>query len=184
MQNEVMFAGFGGQGVMLIGQMLAYAAMEEGKQVIWLPSYGPEMRGGTAYCWVVVSDHAIGSPIMDHPESIAVMNQPSLEKFAPRVKKGGLLITNTSLIPIRSDRTDIHKVDVPANQIAMDGGTGKAANMAILGAYVGFTRVVGLESVKHMIKKTFGKKPPVEDMNRKIAEQGFALGEAARKAAS
>src|SRR5512147_2169730 len=97
-QQEVMFAGFGGQGIMLIGQMLAYAGLNEGKNVVWLPSYGPEMRGGTAYCTVVVADRAIGSPIIDRLGSIAVMNRPSLDKFASRVKTGGLLIINSSLI--------------------------------------------------------------------------------------
>ena len=97
MQFEVMFAGFGGQGIMLIGQMLAYSGMNEGKNVVWLPSYGPEMRGGTAYCTVVVSDRVIGSPIIDHPKSIAVLNRPSPDKFGPVVKSDGLLIINSSL---------------------------------------------------------------------------------------
>lgn len=180
MQTEVMFAGFGGQGVMAMGQMLAYAGMEEGKNVVWLPSYGPEMRGGTAYCTVVVSDKPIGSPIIDRPASIAVLNRPSLDKFGPKVKPGGLLITNTSLIDVRSDRTDIDKLDVPANEIAIEGGTAKAANMVILGVYVGFTHAVGLESVKHMVHKQFAAKPHLIDMNLKILERGFALGESRR----
>jgi 2-oxoglutarate ferredoxin oxidoreductase subunit gamma len=182
MQTEVMFAGFGGQGVMAMGQMLAYAGLEEGKNVLWFPSYGPEMRGGTAYCTVVVADRAIGSPIIDRPASIAVLNRPSLDKFGNRVKPGGLLITNTSLIDVRCERTDIEKLDVPANQIAIECGTAKAANMVILGAYVGFTGAIGLESVKHMVHKQFAAKPHLIEMNLKILERGHALGAARRPA--
>jgi 2-oxoglutarate ferredoxin oxidoreductase subunit gamma len=176
MQTEIMFAGFGGQGIMLIGQMVAYAGMNEGKNVVWLPSYGPEMRGGTAYCTVVVSDKAIGSPIIDRPQSIAVLNRPSLDKFASKVKQGGLLIINSSLIDATSDRTDIQQVHVPANQIAMEGGTGKAANMVILGTYVGFTKVVTLESLNTLVRKQFERKPQFIDVNLRILEQGYELG--------
>jgi 2-oxoglutarate ferredoxin oxidoreductase subunit gamma len=179
MHTDVMFAGFGGQGVMLIGQMLAYAGMAEGKNVVWLPSYGPEMRGGTAYCSVVVSDRAIGSPIIDRPATIAVLNRPSLDKFAPRVKPGGLLIINTSLIDATSDRTDIAKLDVPANEIAIEGGTAKATNMAILGAYVGATSAVALESVREVLRKHFAKKPQLIDVNLRVLERGHELGQRA-----
>jgi 2-oxoglutarate ferredoxin oxidoreductase subunit gamma len=172
-----MFAGFGGQGIMLIGQMLAYAGMNEGKNVVWLPSYGPEMRGGTAYCTVVVADRPIGSPIIDRPTTIAVLNRPSLDKFAPKVKPGGLLIVNTSLIDVTSDRTDIRKLHVPANQIALEGGTGKAANMAILGAYVGFTQAVGLEAVEALVRKQFESKPQFIEVNLKVLKRGYEMGQ-------
>ncbi|MFH0900150.1 MAG: 2-oxoacid:acceptor oxidoreductase family protein [Pseudomonadota bacterium] len=178
MHTEVLFAGFGGQGIMLIGQMLAYAGMEEGKNVVWLPSYGPEMRGGTAYCTVVVSDRPIGSPIIDRPSTIAVLNRPSLEKFASRVRADGLLIINTSLIDIGTDRTDIRVINVPANQIALDAGTGKAANMAVLGAYVGGTGAVELETIRHQIRKHFSKKPQLVDLNLGVLERGHQLGQA------
>jgi 2-oxoglutarate ferredoxin oxidoreductase subunit gamma len=176
MQTEVMFAGFGGQGIMLIGQMLAYAGMNEGKNVVWLPSYGPEMRGGTAYCTVVVSDKAIGSPIIDRPHNIAVLNRPSLDKFASKVHAGGLLIINTSLIDATCDRKDIDVLSVPANQIAIEGGTSKAANMAILGAFVGRTKAVTLESLKELVHKQFAKKPQFIDVNLSVLEKGYALG--------
>jgi 2-oxoglutarate ferredoxin oxidoreductase subunit gamma len=178
MQTEVMFAGFGGQGIMLIGQLLAYAGMNEGKNVVWLPSYGPEMRGGTAYCSVVISDAAIASPIIDRPSTIAVLNRPSLEKFATKVKPGGLLLINTSLIPITSERTDIHKLEVPANQIALECGTGKAANMAVLGAYVGFTRAVSLDSLRELLKKQFASKPEFIEINSRVLERGHGIGAA------
>ncbi len=177
MQTEVMFAGFGGQGIMLIGQMLAYAGMNEGKNVVWLPSYGPEMRGGTAYCTVVVADRAIGSPIIDRPTSIAVLNRPSLDKFATRVRPGGLLVINTSLIDATSDREDISKLHIPANKIAQECGTGKAANMAVLGAYVGSTKAVSLESLHALIRKQFERKPQFIDVNIEVLKQGYALGD-------
>ncbi len=178
MKTEVIFAGFGGQGIMLIGQMLAYAGMEEGKNVVWLPSYGPEMRGGTAYCTVVVSDPAIGSPILTRLDVVAVLNRPSLEKFASSVKPGGLLITNTSLIDISSDRDDIRKLDVPANEIAIECGNGKAANMAVLGAFIGATKAVSVESIHKLLHKQFAKKPKLIDLNVKVLERGCALGQA------
>ena len=183
MQTEVMFCGFGGQGIMLIGQMLAYAGMNEGKNVVWLPSYGPEMRGGTAYCTVVVSDTPVGSPIIDHPACIAVLNRPSFDKFDDRVKAGGLLIINTSLIDVVSTRTDVSQLHVPANKIALEGGTGKAANMAVLGAFVGYTNAVALDSLKPLVRRQFERKPEFIDVNLRVLGQGFALGqEAAAKA--
>ena len=176
MQNEVMFAGFGGQGIMLIGQMLAYAGMGEGKNVVWMPSYGPEMRGGTAYCTVVVSDKDIGSPIIDRPKSIAVLNRPSLDKFHTKVRTNGLLVINTSLIDATTDRTDISVLNVPANRIALDAGTGRAANMCVLGAYVGCTKVVSLDSLRELVRFQFAKKPQFIDVNLKVLEQGYDLG--------
>ena len=183
MQNEVMFAGFGGQGIMLIGQMLAYAGMNEGKNVVWLPSYGPEMRGGTAYCTVVVSERAIGSPVIDHPTAIAVLNRPSLDKFATRVKPGGLLIINSSLIDTTSDREDLAKMHVPANEIALQGGTGKAANMVVLGAYVGYTEAVAFDSLIPLVRRQFEKKPQFIDVNIGVLKKGYELGRQAREEA-
>jgi len=179
MQNEVMFAGFGGQGIMLIGQMLAYAGMNEGKNVVWLPSYGPEMRGGTAYCTVVVSDRAIGSPIIDRPSSIAVLNRPSLDKFDSKVKSGGLLIINTSLIDVSSQREDVTRLHVPANEIALECGTGKAANMAVLGAFVGFSGAVSFDSLLPLVRRQFEKKPQFIDVNINVLKRGLELGQQA-----
>jgi len=176
MQSEVMFAGFGGQGVMLIGQMLAYAGMNEGKNVIWFPSYGPEMRGGTAYCTVVVSDQAIGSPIVDRPGCIAVLNRPSLDKFHTKVRAKGLLVINTSLIDATTDRTDIDVLNVAANQLALDAGTSKGANMCILGAYVGRTKCVTLESLQELVRFQFKSKPQFIEPNLRVLEKGYELG--------
>ncbi len=119
MQSEVMFAGFGGQGILLSAKILAHAAMEEGREVAWVPSYGPEMRGGTAYCTVVVSDRLIGSPIIRNPMHLVAMNRPSLEKFAAQVKPGGVILINSSLIDIGSGRSDVDELRVPVNDIAV-----------------------------------------------------------------
>ena len=177
MHSEVTFAGFGGQGVMLAGKILAHAGLDEGHEVVWLPSYGPEMRGGTAYCNVVISDKPIGSPIFAAPAAVVVMNRPSLDKFASRVKAGGLLIINSSLIDATSDRTDIAVVRVPCNEVAADLGSPKAANIVALGAYCGCTKAVTFESVKHLVKETFGHKPQLLDLNYKTLERGWQLGE-------
>jgi 2-oxoglutarate ferredoxin oxidoreductase subunit gamma len=178
MTLDVMFAGFGGQGIMLIGQMVAYAGMGEGKQVSWLPSYGPEMRGGTAYCSVVVSDNPIGSPVNRNPSCCVVMNRPSLEKFAPKVKTGGLLVVNSSLIPVTSERDDIDELLVPCNELAMELGTSKAANMVVLGAFVGRTQVVTIESLDLLVEKQFAKKPKFIPLNKEALRVGIERGKA------
>lgn len=159
MQYEVIFAGFGGQGVMLAGQVLANAAMLSGFETSWMPSYGPEMRGGTANCTVVVSDVQIGSPVVPNPQVAVVLNRPSLDKFEPAVQPGGLLIINSSLIDRKAVRTDITVVYVEANKLAeAELGSSKMANMIMLGAYIGCTGAVTPEIVKTtMAKKMKGK---------------------------
>jgi len=173
-QKEVVFAGFGGQGVMTAGQLLAYTAMEEGRQVVWIPSYGPEMRGGTANCTVVVSDARIGSPIINNPLSACVFNRPSLDKFGPMIRPGGLLIINSSLIDVTSGRDDITEVLVPANDIAMKVGNPKAANMVMLAAYVQITDIVGFDMLEKMLtlKMGGGKKEKLLAVNKKAFEEG------------
>jgi len=115
MQIECKLAGFGGQGIMTVGKLLALAGLKEGREVVWIPSYGPEMRGGTAYCTVVVAYRPIGSPVINNPGHLITMNRPSLEKFAPTVRPGGVLVINSSLIPIGAERADIDVVRVPCN---------------------------------------------------------------------
>ena len=176
MHQEVMFAGFGGQGIMLIGQMLAYAGMAEGKQVSWLPSYGPEMRGGTAYCTVVVSDKPIGSPVTGNPACAVVMNRPSLEKFGPRVKVGGVLIVNSSLIDITAERDDIDELLVPCNELALEVGSGKAANMVVLGAFVGRTQAIDLESLDALVERQFAKKQQFIPLNKRPCGSATSAG--------
>jgi len=178
MQSEIMFAGFGGQGILLIGKVLAHAAMEEGYEVAWVPSYGPEMRGGTAYCTVVISDRPIGSPIIKNPLHLVAMNGPSLEKFAPTVKKDGIIFINSSLIAFGSNRDDVDELRVPAVDIAKDLGSVKAANIVALSAFVGRSGIVSMETLKNCIKEEFSNKPKLIPLNM----EAVAAGEkAARK---
>jgi len=134
MQQEIVFSGFGGQGALFAGQVLAYAAMEHGLNVTWIPSYGPEMRGGTAHCTVVVSDKPIGSPVVSRPGIAAVFNIPSFERYEPLVSENGLLVVNTTLVTQRSNRADIDVVYVPATDTANELGNARLANMVVLGA--------------------------------------------------
>ena len=157
MENKVICAGFGGQGVMSMGQLLAYAGMIEDKYVSWLPSYGPEMRGGTANCGVTVSDEEIGSPIITNDADIAiVMNLPSLIKFEKDVKPGGKIFVNSSLIEKKVERTDIEVYYIDANKLAADIGNIKAANLVMLGAVLKSTPIVDIESILEAFKKVFG----------------------------
>jgi 2-oxoglutarate ferredoxin oxidoreductase subunit gamma len=142
MIEQVIMAGFGGQGVMSMGQLLAYSGMLEGKNVSWLPSYGPEMRGGTANCNVIVSDDEIGSPIVTEATAVIAMNLPSLDKFEHSVMPGGTLIINSSLIERKCSRTDIDVFYIPANEIADELGNNRVANMVMLGAYLKKTGIV------------------------------------------
>lgn len=175
-QYEVTFAGFGGQGIMTAGQLLAYTGIEEGKEVIWIPSYGPEMRGGTAYCTVVISDKRIGSPIVINPRALCVFNRPSFEKFEPRIKPGGLLVVNSSLIDLTTERDDITEILVPANDIALKAGNVKSANVAVLGAFVAASGVVKEKTLMAMLKTKMGKKKEMLAANLSVLELGFKLG--------
>jgi len=183
-QYEVTFAGFGGQGIMTAGQLLAYAGIAEDKQVAWIPSYGPEMRGGTAYCTVVVSDKRIGSPIISNPQCACVFNRPSFDKFVPLVKPNGLSIVNSSLIDVCTDRTDLKEILVPANDIALKAGNVKAANIVILGAFVAATGVVKMDTVKAMIEQKLARKKSVLAINMVALEKGrlIALDSLKKKA--
>jgi 2-oxoglutarate ferredoxin oxidoreductase subunit gamma len=178
MLMEVVMAGFGGQGLMLIGKLLAEASMDEGKEVSWLPSYGPEMRGGTANCTVVISDTPVASPVINIPQSLVVMNRQSLEKFGSQVKPGGLVLVNSSLITITTGRTDVREVRIPCNDEAQALGSDKSANMIALGAYVALTGVCKLETVMKWMEHQFEGKTKVIDINRKALERGFELGKA------
>jgi 2-oxoglutarate ferredoxin oxidoreductase subunit gamma len=178
MQNDVIMAGFGGQGILLIGKMLAYAGMREGKEVSWLPSYGPEMRGGTANCTVVISDRPVGSPVIQSPRAVVAMNLPSLDKFEPDVRPGGLLLVNTSLIERKPTRNDVTVIEVPANQIANELGNRRGANMVALGAYLGATDAVSVDGIVEVIRETFAAKPGVVDVNINALHRGHDIGAA------
>jgi 2-oxoglutarate ferredoxin oxidoreductase subunit gamma len=179
MVYEVTFAGFGGQGIMTGGKLLALAGMAEGMEVCWIPSYGPEMRGGTAYCTVVLADRPIGSPIVNTPQCAVAMNRPSLDKFAPMVRPGGLLVINSSLIDVTSDRTDIRQVLVPCNDLAMKYDTARSANIAMLGGFVAASGVVSLKAQRDLLTYQFGKKPKVLEAVMNVFNAGVdaALGD-------
>ncbi len=148
MQEEIIISGFGGQGTLFAGQVLAYAAMDAGYHVTWIPSYGPEMRGGKARCTVVISDEEIGSPLIRRPSAAIVMNIPSMEAFEPAVRPGGVLVVNASLIPQRSERDDIRVIYVPATELATEMGNARVANMICLGALAQALGVLPLEALE------------------------------------
>ncbi len=172
MQKEVMFAGFGGQGILFSAKILAHAAMEEGYEVMWIPSYGPEMRGGTAYCMVIISEKHIGSPIVKNPMHLVAMNRPSLEKFAPVVKPKGIVLINSTLIPVRSGRSDVDELVIPVNDIAIKVGSVKSANIVALSSFVARSKLVKMETLRHCVEEEFSKKPKLVPMNMKAMEEG------------
>lgn len=176
MEKQFLIAGFGGQGVLLIGQLIAKAAMHEGREVSWMPSYGPEMRGGEANCAVVVSDEPIGSPLVSEPPILVVMNKPSLIKFMPMMACNGTLLYNSSLIEGVEIRCDIKAIAVPCNEIAQGLGNDRVANMVMLGAAQQATGVCTAESVTATLTDWLGEKKAALVA---INEQAIALGRAA-----
>lgn len=167
------FAGFGGQGVLLIGQLLALAGMNEGREVSWLPSYGPEMRGGTANCSVVVSDEPIASPVLSMADCVIAMNTPSLDKFESCVNPGGKLFINSSIIDKKATRTDIDVYYVPCNEIADSLQNPKVGNMAMLGAYLEATKAVEVKSILDALLYKLGeKKAKFIPLNEKAIQLG------------
>ncbi len=174
METKIICAGFGGQGVMSMGQLLAYAGMLENKFVSWLPSYGPEMRGGTANCAVIVSDEEIGSPVITNDADVAIiMNLPSLTKFKNDVKPGGKIFINKSLIDQKVDREDVQVYYIDANELAVEAGNPKAANLVMLGSVLATANIVDSESVLEAFKKVFGpSKEKFIPLNRAALKQG------------
>ncbi|MDK2786408.1 MAG: 2-oxoglutarate ferredoxin oxidoreductase subunit gamma [Thermotoga sp.] len=160
--HAVVIAGFGGQGVMLAGQIIAMAAVIEGKNATWLPSYGPEMRGGTANCTVIVDEKPINSPVVDHPTEVIAMNFPSMMKFGPRLKHRGILFVNSSIVEHVLERDDVETVKVPANEIAEELGNTKAANMVMLGAFLEVTKAVSFEAVREVLSEKITRKDLLE----------------------
>ena len=173
MQKEVQFAGFGGQGILVSAKLLAKAAMKQGSQVAWVPSYGPEMRGGTAYCTVVISDKIIGSPIIKEPSHLVAMNRPSLEKFASSVKPGGIILINSSLIPVDSKREDVDEMIIPVNDIAIKVGNLKCANIVALSAFAARSKLVDMDILRECIKDEFASKAKLIPMNMEAVDKGI-----------
>jgi 2-oxoglutarate ferredoxin oxidoreductase subunit gamma len=178
MYSEIILAGFGGQGVLLIGKLLAYAGMKSGAEVTWMPAYGPEMRGGTCNCTVVLSDRQVGSPISRNPHAAIVLNLQSIDKFEPAVRPGGIMVVNTSLINREARRTDITVVPVAANQIAVEAGSAKAANMVALGAFLGASGLVNTDMVRDVLSETFAGRPKIVALNHTCLAQGYEIGQA------
>jgi 2-oxoglutarate ferredoxin oxidoreductase subunit gamma len=147
MQEEIIISGFGGQGTLFAGQLLAHAVMDRGFHVTWIPSYGPEMRGGKARCTVIVSDQEIGSPLVRQPSMAIVLNIPSMDAFEPLVKPGGTLVVNSSLVTRQSERDDVRTLYIPATDMATELGNVRLANVFCLGALVRATDIVPLEAV-------------------------------------
>lgn len=177
--HEILIAGFGGQGVLTAGQLLAYAGNFEGKQVSWVPAYGPEQRGGTANCSVMISSEPIACTLVTEPNLCIVMNQPSLEKFESAVQPGGVLVVNTSLCEKRATRTDITIINVAATDIAIEIGSQKFANMVALGALLGASPVVDIEMVLKAMLKVMGEdKARFIPANRTALQRGMETAKA------
>jgi 2-oxoglutarate ferredoxin oxidoreductase subunit gamma len=175
MRVDVVFAGLGGQGLMTMGQILALAAMREGKMTSYLPSYSPEVRGGWANCTVVVSDRSIGSPIVGEPSALVAMEASALRIHAPTVKPGGLILVNNSLATEPVDRNDIRVINIPANEIAGRLGNERVANIIMLGAYVTATDAVSMESLQGAIRDQLTKRPELVGVNMKALAEGAAF---------
>ena len=176
MYQGIIMSGFGGQGIVSGGIMLAYAGMIDGKNVTFFPAYGAEMRGGTANCSVVVSTDPVASPIVGTPDSILIMNEPSLPRFEPALKKGGFLFLNTSLVASKPTRKDITVIEIPANDIAEELGNIKCANMVMLGAYAKKTGAVKIDTLKDSIKKVYVRaSDKMVEVNKKAIDKGAAI---------
>ena len=168
-------SGFGGQGVMALGKLLVYAGMDEGKEVSYLPAYGPEMRGGTANCSVIVSEEEIASPLCTTPDVLIALNSPSFHKFAQRVKSGGIILVNGSLSDADAGRSDVRVYKIDAGDIAIEAGNVRSANMVMTGALCALTGCVKEESILACIKTQFAEKPKVCEVNERAFRMGIAV---------
>lgn len=178
-EQQVIIAGFGGQGIMSMGMLLTYAGMLENKNVSWLPSYGPEMRGGTANCNVIVSDSLVGSPVVTEADTAIIMNLPSLDKFEDYIVKDGILLINSSLIDKKTSRKDVRAYEIPVNEIADELGNPKIANMVMLGAYIELSKIVSVESLIESLTEVLGAdKKKFIPINKEALKRG---AEAVRK---
>ncbi len=178
MQEEIIISGFGGQGSLFAGQLLAYAAMGQGLHVTWIPSYGPEMRGGKARCTVVVSDEEIGAPLVRRPSAAIVLNLPSMEAFESAVKPGGVLVVNSSMVPDESNRDDIRDIYVAASDMATELGNVRMANVLCLGALVHATGVVPVEAVEQALDDHLpARHRSLLDLNKQALRNGVSVAQ-------
>lgn len=174
METSIIISGFGGQGALFAGQLLTYAGMDAGKHVTWIPSYGPEMRGGTAHCVVIISDDPVGSPVVAYPDIAIVFNLPSYHKYEPLVKPGGLLVVNSSLVELESSRTDIDTIYIPANAMAEEWGTSKMLNIAMVGATLAARPVLPLNVVENaLVSHLPASKKHLVEGNLQVIRYGF-----------
>jgi 2-oxoglutarate ferredoxin oxidoreductase subunit gamma len=177
MERSTIFAGFGGQGILFAGKILAEAALLEGREVLWIPSYGPEMRGGTASCTVIVADHPIGSPIVDRADHAVVLNPPSMAKYTASVATGGLLVVNTTLIEAEPGRADLEILDVPCTSLARKAGDDKLVSIVALGAMLGRRRFVEPDSIHQVLARVLGaKRPELVELDRAAFDAGYEVG--------
>jgi len=170
--DEIIISGFGGQGVISLGKFIALIALKEGRNVTYIPSYGVEVRGGTANCTVIYSEEEIASPIVESPSTVFAMNAPSVVKFVPRMKKGGTLIYNSSLITSLPPGDDIVKLSVPANEIAISSGDVQTANVVMLGVYIGLGRLSTAEKVSKMFEEVLKGREGLVGINRRALMEG------------
>ncbi|PID85251.1 MAG: 2-oxoacid:ferredoxin oxidoreductase subunit gamma [Chloroflexi bacterium] len=179
METSIVISGFGGQGVLFSGQLLAYAGMDNEKHVTWIPSYGPEMRGGTANCTVIVSDDPVGAPLVAEPDVAVVLNLPSFEKYEGLVKPGGLLVVNSSIVDKETSRTDIDVIAIPANQIAEELGSVKMMNMAAMGALLAKRPLLTLSQVEQALDDHLPpRKAHLLEANKQVLQKGYELATA------
>ena len=173
MTSQILIAGFGGQGILFSGKLLAYKALSEGKELSWLPSYGPEMRGGTASCSVTISDESVGSPIIDNPDVLIVMNLPSLDKYEKTVKKGGVIFVDSTLIERKVERDDVKAFYIPSTKMAQDMGAPNLANIVLLGKVLKECPESGMSGMEEALKKVVAKHPEMYERNLKAIEAGY-----------
>ena len=172
--SQILIAGFGGQGVLFAGKFLAYKALTENKQLSWLPSYGPEMRGGTANCSVIISDDPVGSPIITTPDCLIAMNRPSLDKYVDTVTPGGMILVDSSLISVKVERTDVRTYYIPATKMANDAGFATLANMVLVGKLIKESGVVSFENNKETFEKFIpAKKANLIEINCQALQTGY-----------
>ena len=182
MQKEIIISGFGGQGTLFAGQLLAHAALDQGLHVTWIPSYGPEMRGGKARCTVIISDEEIGSPLVRRPTTAIVLNLPSMETFEPAIKAGGVLVVNSSMVPPKSERTDIRVYYIPATDLAIELGNARMANVVCLGALAQATAVAPLAALVQALDDHLPERHrKLLDLNKEALRKGAELAVEANK---
>lgn len=177
-ETSIIISGFGGQGTLFAGQVLAYASMDSGMEVTWIPSYGPEMRGGTAHCTVIVSEEPIGSPLVRKPNVVLALNLPSVDKYETLVKDGGVLVANSSLFNREITRTGITSLLIPANKLAEDIGNSRLANMIMTGAMLALNPILSLEAVKKALEEHIPERhKKTLPMNFQAMDTGFQFAQ-------